>query len=102
VKYNIDGGRVWISNYPEKNEQGALRMIIEVADTGIGIPEEAQSRIFDPFFTVSSDRSRAAGGTGLGLSLVRSLAEKQNGSIRLAESGPSGSRFVIDLPVASP
>jgi signal transduction histidine kinase len=99
VKYNKPGGAVTLSNYSLKNPNGEGNMIIAVVDTGIGIPVDAQSQIFDPFYTVSDDRSRAHGGTGLGLSLVRSLAEKQHGSIRLAESGPNGSRFEITLPI---
>lgn len=98
VKYNREGGTVRLSNRTETNAEGAVRMLVEVADTGIGIPPESQSRIFEPFYTVSHDRSRATGGTGLGLALVRRLAEKQNGTVRLIESGPDGSRFVIDLP----
>lgn len=77
-------------------------MIIEVADTGIGIPEEAVSRIFDPFYTVSRDRSRTSGGTGLGLALVRNLAEKQGGTVQLAETGSGGSRFRVELPLHAP
>jgi signal transduction histidine kinase len=99
VKYNKPGGAVTLSNYSLKNPNGEGNMIIAVVDTGIGIPVDAQSQIFDPFYTVSGDRSRAHGGTGLGLSLVRSLAEKQHGSIRLAESDPNGSRFEITLPI---
>jgi signal transduction histidine kinase len=99
MKYNKPGGIVTLSNQLVKNPNGEGRMMIVVMDTGIGIPVEAQSRIFDPFYTVSGDRSRAHGGTGLGLSLVRSLAEKQHGSVRLVESGPNGSRFEISLPL---
>lgn len=105
VKYNVPGGSVALSNRlaaGETSESRAPRMIVEVADTGRGIPPEAQPRVFDPFYTVSGDRSRATGGTGLGLSLVRSLAEKQGGAVRLAESGPDGSRFVLELPVREP
>ncbi|MFC3798956.1 sensor histidine kinase [Cohnella sp. GCM10012308] len=98
VKYNVPGGTVTLSNR-QHDSGGGPRMIVKVTDTGRGIPQDAQSRIFDPFYTVSGDRSRATGGTGLGLSLVRSLAEKQGGSVRLAESGPDGSRFVLELPV---
>jgi len=100
VKYNKEGGSVRIANFRTRNADSAEVMRVEVADTGIGIPEEARERIFDPFYTVSDDRSRETGGTGLGLSLVRSLAEKQNGTVRLAESGPGGSLFVLELPVA--
>ncbi|MDI4649153.1 sensor histidine kinase [Cohnella hashimotonis] len=102
VKYNVSGGAVTLSNRLTYGADGEPRMIVEVADTGRGIPQEAQSRIFDPFYTVSGDRSRATGGTGLGLSLVRSLAEKQGGSVRLAESGSGGSRFILELPVREP
>jgi Signal transduction histidine kinase len=98
IKYNRPGGWVRLSNRSEIAPAGERLVIIEVADNGIGIPKELQSRIFDPFFTVSDDRSRETGGTGLGLALVRSLAEKQHGSVKLAESGPEGSRFVITLP----
>ncbi|MBB6672383.1 sensor histidine kinase [Cohnella nanjingensis] len=102
IKYNKPGGVVTISNRTETSDEGLPAAVIEVADTGIGIPPEAQSRIFDPFYTVSADRSRTAGGTGLGLALVRSLAEKQGGSVRLAESGANGSRFVLVLPAERP
>ncbi|MFD2329041.1 sensor histidine kinase [Cohnella sp. GCM10020058] len=102
VKYNVPGGAVALSNRLTDGADGEPRMIVEVADSGRGIPQDAQSRIFDPFYTVSGDRSRATGGTGLGLSLVRSLAEKQGGTVRLAESGPDGSRFVLELPVKEP
>ncbi|MDG0794157.1 HAMP domain-containing histidine kinase [Cohnella ginsengisoli] len=102
VKYNVPGGAITLSNRQADGPGGSPRMIVEVADTGRGIPQDAQSRIFDPFYTVSGDRSRATGGTGLGLSLVRSLAEKQGGAVRLAESGPEGSRFVLELPVREP
>jgi signal transduction histidine kinase len=98
IKYNRPGGWVRLTNHSETEASGERRVIIEVADSGIGIPEELQNRIFDPFFTVSDDRSRETGGTGLGLALVRSLAEKQHGTVKLAESGPKGSRFVISLP----
>ncbi|MGG6310414.1 sensor histidine kinase [Paenibacillus macerans] len=99
IKYNQPGGKVFLSNAAERGPDGQERMNITVRDTGIGIPDEARSKIFDPFYTVSSDRSRAHGGTGLGLPLVRSLAEKQRGSVELTTSGPEGSSFVITLPL---
>ena len=101
IKYNKPGGTVTLSNEVKQDPYGQDRMIIKVSDTGIGIPDDARERIFDPFYTVS-DRSRVHGGTGLGLSLVRNLAEKQHGSVQLAESGPGGSTFVIALPMNRP
>ncbi|WP_313641673.1 HAMP domain-containing sensor histidine kinase [Paenibacillus sp.] len=97
IKYNRPGGQVHLLNYTAESADGARRMIIEVADTGIGIPEKAVSRIFDPFYTVSRDRSRASGGTGLGLALVRNLTEKQGGTVQLVETGPDGSRLRVEL-----
>lgn len=102
VKYNKRGGTVTITNHRAVDPQGAEQMVITIKDTGIGIPEEAKDRIFDPFYTVSSDRSRARGGTGLGLSLVRRLAEKQHGTVQLMHSGPEGSAFAVTLPIHRP
>ncbi|MNB75276.1 Signal-transduction histidine kinase senX3 [compost metagenome] len=73
-------------------------MEITVSDTGIGIPSEAREKIFEPFFTVNRDRARASGGTGLGLSLVRNLVEKQGGSIALLETEGEGSAFRLSFP----
>ncbi|MGG3279923.1 sensor histidine kinase [Paenibacillus solani] len=102
IKYNIPGGTVTLSNEVRQDELGHDRMVITISDTGIGISDDARERIFDPFYTVSSDRSRVHGGTGLGLSLVRNLAEKQHGFVQLAESGPGGSTFLITLPMNRP
>jgi two-component system, sensor histidine kinase FlrB len=67
------------------------RAQIIVSDNGPGIPAHARERIFEPFFTTR------AHGNGIGLSIVKSVVEAHNGSVRLAESGP-GATFVIDLP----
>lgn len=102
IKYNKPGGKVLLSNEAVRDRDGQGWMNITVLDTGIGIPEEARAKIFDPFYTVSGDRSRAHGGTGLGLSLVKGLAEKQGGTVELTASGPEGSVFVITLPLQRP
>ncbi|MDP4095798.1 HAMP domain-containing histidine kinase [Paenibacillus sp. P96] len=102
IKYNKPGGKVLLSNEAMREREGQGWMKITVRDTGIGIPEEARAKIFDPFYTVSSDRSRAHGGTGLGLPLVKGLAEKQGGTVGLTASGPEGSVFVITLPLRQP
>ena len=69
-----------------------------MADTGQGIPKEAQERIFQPFYRVDKSRSRAFGGVGLGLALVQKIAELHGGTIRIAESSEMGSTFEICLP----
>jgi two-component system phosphate regulon sensor histidine kinase PhoR len=74
------------------------RVAIEVVDTGIGIPEEDQARIFERFYVVDKSRSRKAGGTGLGLSIVKHIVSLHGGEV-LCESRPgAGSRFIVFLP----
>lgn len=69
-----------------------------VSDTGIGIPEENQERIFERFYRVDKGRSRNSGGTGLGLSIVRNLIKNLNGKIELESELGKGSTFTISLP----
>ena len=72
-----------------------------VADTGIGIAPEHQSRLFRSFEQVDSSLSRAYQGTGLGLALVKNLAERQGGAVGLVSSPGAGSRFYFWVPVAT-
>jgi two-component system phosphate regulon sensor histidine kinase PhoR len=74
------------------------RVELSVADEGPGIPEEAQSRIFERFFRVDVSRSREAGGTGLGLSIVKHLVEKMGGRVSLQSREGEGSIFTVALP----
>ena len=94
IRYNHPGGCVTLS--AEATEDHNIR--ITVADTGQGIPKEAQERIFQPFYRVDKSRSRAFGGVGLGLALVQKIAELHGGTIRIAESSEMGSTFEICLP----
>lgn len=96
IKYNVPQGVVHL-----RSEVRGGRVWITISDTGIGIPAEARDKIFEPFYTVNRDRSRASGGTGLGLSLVRNLVEKQNGSIVLLETEGEGSAFQLSFPVVA-
>jgi signal transduction histidine kinase len=73
--------------------------VIEVADSGIGIPEAEQDRIFERFYRVDKARSRQAGGTGLGLSLVRNAVERHGGAVRVSSVLGEGSTFTVELPV---
>lgn len=92
IRYT-DQGHVRLSLKREKDE-----VIIEVEDTGIGIPKEYQDRVFDRFFVVNRSRSRKAGGSGLGLAIVRNIVNLHGGRIHLESEPGSGSRFRIFLP----
>ncbi|MCD9023992.1 sensor histidine kinase [Cohnella silvisoli] len=92
IKYNLPGGQIVVSDHEAEG-----KVVIEVADTGIGIPEEARSKIFEPFYTVNKDRSRQTGGTGLGLALVKQLVEKHRGTIELI-STDDGTTFRLCFP----
>ena len=74
----------------------------EVADTGIGIPEDVRLRLFTPFFQADFAAARKAGGTGLGLAISRRLSELMGGSIGVLPNEPRGSVFWFELPLASP
>lgn len=93
AKYNREGGSISIA--AERMEQ---RLTVRIADTGIGIPEEDLPHIFEPFYRVDRSRSRAVGGAGLGLPLVRDIIEKHGGSIEVKSVPGEGSEFIIELP----
>jgi signal transduction histidine kinase len=78
IKYNIPGGKIVAKSEIKEN-----RLITQIIDTGIGIPTDAYEKVFEPFFTVSKDRSKQSGGTGLGLALVKRLVEEQQGTITI-------------------
>ncbi|TRY20141.1 two-component sensor histidine kinase [Tessaracoccus rhinocerotis] len=82
-------------------EDGEEFVDIKVADNGIGIEPEDQSRIFERFYRVDYGRSRESGGTGLGLSIVRHIALSHGGSIRVWSKPHQGSTFTLRLPIQS-
>ena len=84
IKYNHTGGQVTVT--ADRKEK---QVHLSVADTGNGIPEELRERVFEPFFRVDKSRSRALGGVGLGLALVREIVRVHDGSITV-KSNPSG------------
>lgn len=93
VKYSEAGGKVAAS---VRCENGWVR--VEVTDHGPGIPEELRQQIFEPFFRVDKARSRQQGGVGLGLALVRAIAEHHGGAVIAEAAEAGGSRFVLTLP----
>jgi heavy metal sensor kinase len=94
IKYTPSGGSVSVSTFPQDG-----KVILEVADTGIGIPKDATSQIFDRFFRVDKARSRQLGGTGLGLAIVRSICTAYNGNVTVKSGEGTGAVFRVELPV---
>ena len=93
IKYNVTGGSVFLSLQGDEDE---IRFTVE--DTGIGIPEEDRYNIFTRFYRVDKARSREAGGSGLGLSIVHDAVKIHGGSILVGENKPQGSRFTVCFP----
>jgi len=93
IKYNVSGGRVLVEVYPDQDQ-----IILEVADTGVGIPEADMPKVFNRFYRVDKARSRAAGGTGLGLSIVRDTVRRHGGWITVKANHPAGSVFTAGFP----
>ncbi|ADC88922.1 histidine kinase [Thermocrinis albus DSM 14484] len=93
VRYNREGGSVRVRGWKE-----GQMAVVEVSDTGIGIPKEHIPFIFDRFYRVDKGRSRDRGGTGLGLSIVRNAVRLHGGSIELQSEVGKGSTFRIYIP----
>ena len=93
VNYNVEGGSVTVTV-----RDAGKSAVLTVADTGIGIPKEAQSRVFERFYRVDKSHSRETGGTGLGLSIVKHAVEYMGGSVTLASAPGKGSTFTVILP----
>ena len=93
IKYNIPGGKLHISLH--RQEENA---ILRVSDTGMGIPPDAISHVFERFYRVDKARSRQTGGSGLGLAIVRSIVERNNGEIHLQSTIGKGTTFTVEFP----
>jgi heavy metal sensor kinase len=96
VKYTPEGGEILVQLAAQNGNA-----VIKVHDTGIGIPLDDQERIFDRFYRVDKARSRAQGGAGLGLSIVRWIVEIHRGKIAIQSEPGKGSVFSVELPLKS-
>jgi CheY-like chemotaxis protein/two-component sensor histidine kinase len=95
AKYTEPGGRITLTAETQGSEA-----VVRVKDNGLGIPVEAQPRIFEMFSQVDRNMERAQGGLGIGLTLVRRLAEMHGGSVEVKSDGPGrGSEFIVRIPV---
>jgi signal transduction histidine kinase len=94
IKYNTPGGILHLSLHRQE-DNGILR----ITDTGVGIPEEALGSIFERFYRVDKARSRKSGGAGLGLSIVKTMVERNNGEITVESTVGQGTTFTLTFPI---
>ena len=93
IKYNVPEGGVTV-----RLSAGERRVTLSVEDTGIGIPEADRPNIFERFYRVDKARSREAGGSGLGLSIVHDAVLAHGGSITVGQNKPQGTVFTVEFP----
>jgi len=97
AKYTESGGTIWLTAGHEGND-----IVVKVRDTGIGIPPEKLPKMFELFAQGDRSLARSEGGLGIGLTLVRSLAEMHGGSVTATSEGPGkGSEFIVRLPAVA-
>ena len=94
VKYNRPGGHVYITVRHDDH-----KAFFSICDTGIGIPEDKQQRVFERFYRADSSRSRKIKGTGLGLAIVKHIVEQHHGTITLSSKENEGTTITITLPM---
>lgn len=93
IKYNSWGGQLTVRIRREEDNA-----VLEVTDTGMGIPEDALEHIFERFYRVDKARSRASGGSGLGLAIVRAIVQRNRGEIGVTSQMNTGSTFTVTFP----
>ena len=97
IQYTLPNGKIVLSAETKNDE-----VILTVADTGIGIPQSDQPRIFERFYRVDAARSREAGGTGLGLAIAKHLIEAHGGRLWVESEIGVGSKFHFSVPIFDP
>jgi heavy metal sensor kinase len=95
IKYTSSGGSITVDVAARDG-----KAVLEVTDTGAGIPAEALPHVFERFFRVDKTRSRDLVGAGLGLSIVKSICVAHGGTVGVQSKEGEGSRFIIELPIA--
>lgn len=96
IKYTSEGGKVEISAVALNGNA-----VLEVTDTGVGIPPESIPHVFERFYRVDKARSRQMGGAGLGLSIVKSICAAHQGRVGVESNEGEGTRFTVELPLAN-
>ena len=97
IKYNLPGGRLTVRTF-----RAGDNAMLQVADTGVGIPKDALGHVFERFYRVDKARSRSTGGSGLGLAIVRNMVERNQGSIQVESTLGQGSVFTVSFPIFDP
>lgn len=99
IKYNKSGGTVTISSSDKVLPDGRIEYTISIADTGIGMSKEYLKKIFEPFSQEHIDARSVYEGTGLGMSITKSLVEKMEGTISVESVEGVGSKFTVKIPL---
>jgi len=94
IKYTPDGGKITVNL-----RRMGRDAVLEISDTGVGIPAENLAHVFDRFYRVDKARSRDTGGTGLGLSIVQQIVRLHAGSVTVQSEQGKGTTFTVQLPV---
>lgn len=94
IKYTPDGGTITVSLAKVGRDA-----VLDISDTGVGIPAEDLPHVFDRFYRVDKARSRETGGTGLGLSIVKQIVRLHAGTVTVASEFGKGTTFTVQLPV---
>jgi len=94
IKYNVPGGSLTIALSREED-----MAVMRITDTGVGIPEDSLEQIFERFYRVDKARSRKSGGSGLGLAIVRTMVERNGGTITVESTVGVGTTFTVRFPV---
>ena len=94
VKYNVDNGWVKVTLNADHRF-----FYVKVADSGVGIPDDCKTHVFERFYRVDKARSRDTGGTGLGLAITKNVISMHNGTIKLYSESGEGTTFTIKIPI---